>query len=259
MKFARILFEDAYEWGVIEDKYVRLIDRAPYEKWSYLGQEIKLSKAQFRAPVMPTKIVCVGENYADHAAELGHEVAPNATLFIKPITCINHPQAEIPYPSSVERLDYEGELAFVIGKRASRVKAQNAAEYILGYTLLNDVTARDVQQREGQWTRAKSYDGFAPIGPVIVTDIDTQHLTLTTRLNGEIRQQGSTEQFLWDIPTLLEFITETMTLEPGDVVATGTPKGVGSMQIGDVVEIEIPEIGVLRNTVGRRKGDQRKI
>ncbi|MGE4549358.1 MAG: fumarylacetoacetate hydrolase family protein [Intestinibacillus sp.] len=257
MKFVRILHEDAYQWGVLEDKYVRLIDGAPYEDWSYLGTEIKAAKAVLRAPATSGKIVCVGKNYADHAAELGSDVPDHPILFIKPSTCINHPGAEIPYPNSVDRLDYEGELALVIGRRASRVKPQNADQYICGFTVMNDVTARDVQQKDGQWTRAKSYDGFAPIGPCIVTDLDWRELPVTTRLNGEVRQQGNTKQFLWDIPTLLAFITEAITLEPGDVVSTGTPAGIGAMQIGDTVEVEIPGIGVLKNTVGRRKGDVR--
>lgn len=257
MKFVRILADDEYQWGVWEDKYIRLIDGAPYENWTYLGTELKAAKVQLRAPATPGKIVCVGKNYADHAAELGSEVPDHPILFIKPSTCVNHPGAEIPYPNSIERLDYEGELAVVIGRRASRIKPENADQYICGFTILNDVTARDVQQKDGQWTRAKSYDGFAPIGPCIVTDLDYRDLPVVTRLNGEVRQQGNTAQFMWDIPTLLAFITEAMTLEPGDIVSTGTPAGIGAMQLGDTVEIEIPGIGVLSNTVGRRKGDTR--
>lgn len=258
MKFVRILFEDAYEWGILEDNYVRLIDGAPYENWSYLGKEVKIAKVQFRAPVTPGKIVCVGKNYAAHAAELGTEVPENPLLFIKPASCVNYSGAEIPFPDSVEQLDYEGELAVVIGRRATRIKEQNAADYICGFTLLNDVTARDIQRKDGQWTRAKSYDGFAPIGPCIATDLDFNNLKLTTKLNGEVRQQGDTTQFIWGIPALLAFITESMTLDPGDIVSTGTPAGIGSMQIGDIVEIEIPEIGILKNTVGRRRGDVRR-
>ncbi|WP_087064686.1 fumarylacetoacetate hydrolase family protein [Intestinibacillus massiliensis] len=257
MKFVRILLDDEYQWGVLEGKYVRLIDGAPYEGWSYLGTELKASKAKFRAPAAPGKIVCVGKNYADHAAELGMEVPDQPILFLKPSTCVNDPEAEIPYPNTVGRLDYEGELAVVIGRTATRIKPQNADRYICGFTILNDVTARDVQQKDGQWTRAKSYDGFAPIGPCIESDLNYWDVPVITRLNGEVRQQGDTKQFLWDIPALLAYITECMTLEPGDIVSTGTPAGIGAMQIGDTVEIEIPGIGVLRNTVGRRKGDVR--
>lgn len=255
MKYVRVLIEGACEWGVLEDKYVRLIDGAPYERWDYLGTEIKVSKAVLRAPATPGKIVCVGKNYADHAQELGLDIPDHPVLFMKPATCVNDPEAEIPYPSSVERLDYEGELAIVIGRRASRIKPQNADRYICGFTILNDVTARDIQEKDGQWTRAKSYDGFAPIGPCIATDINYWDLPITTRLNGEVRQSGNTKDFLSDVPALLAFITEAITLEPGDIVATGTPAGIGSMQIGDAVEIEIPGIGVLKNIVGRRKGD----
>lgn len=257
MKFVRILLDNEYQWGILEDKYVRLIDGAPYEDWSYLGTEIKVSKAVLRAPVVPGKIVCVGKNYADHAAELGTEVPDHPILFIKPATCVNYPGAEIPYPNSVGRLDYEGELAIVIGRRASRIKPENADRYICGFTIMNDVTARDVQKKDGQWTRAKSYDGFAPIGPCIETEMDYSKQPIVTRLNGEVRQQGNTEQFLWDVPALLAFITEAITLEPGDVVSTGTPAGIGAMKIGDTVEVEVPGIGVLKNSVGRRKGDVR--
>lgn len=258
MKFARVLHEDEYYWASIEGNYVRLIDAAPYEKWEYLGNEIKLAKAKFRAPATPSKIVCVGKNYAEHAAELDSTVPDHPILFIKPATCVNQPNGEIPYPNSVERLDYEGELAIVIGKRASRIKPQNAMEYICGFTILNDVTARDIQQKDVQWTRAKSYDGFAPIGPIIATEVHWEDTTITTRVNGEVRQSGSTADQIWKLPELLAFITEAITLEPGDIMSTGTPAGIGAMQIGDVVEIEIPEIGVLKNTVARRKGDVRK-
>ena len=162
---------------------------------------------------------------------------------------LNHPAGTIHAPALVERLDYEGELAFIIRRRAKDVKAEDFADYILGYTCLNDVTARDVQKGDGQWTRGKSMDGFAPIGPVVTDEVDPSGLAIETRLNGAVVQQGNTSQFMTAIPQLLEFITASMTLEPGDVVTTGTPAGVGPMTPGDTVEITVQGIGTLRNHV----------
>lgn len=255
MRFVRVAHEGTPEWGVLEDGFVRLIDRAPYEKWCYAGYEIKEHKAKLLAPCEPTKIVCVGKNYYDHAVEMAEGIPETPILFLKPTTTINNPEGFIEYPASSNRVDYEGELAIVIGKKAKMVKAKDAMNYIFGYTCLNDVTARDIQKSDGQWTRGKGYDGFAPVGPCVVTDIDCGDLKIETKVNGVTCQSSRTSMFMWKIPALIEFISECMTLNPGDIISTGTPAGIGGMKIGDVVEVYIENIGVLRNTIVKRKGE----
>ena len=202
------------------------------------------------APCEPTKIVAVGQNYSDHVKEMGDEIPETPIIFIKPTGCIIAHEEKIIYPKISEIVDYEGELCFIIKKTAKNVKAQDAFEYINGYSILNDVTARDIQKSDGQWTRGKGFDTFAPIGPVVVTqDINPNALAIETRLNGEVRQSSNTSYFMHDIGAIMEFVTTCMTLYPGDVVTTGTPAGIGPMVSGDVIEIEIEGIGVLCNTV----------
>lgn len=248
MKYVRIARGGA-QWGVLEGEKVRLLSVAPYETLSFTGETLPLSACRLLAPCEPTKIVCVGKNYLDHAMELGGFVPETPILFLKGLNTLNHPEGEVHAPSFVTRLDYECELAFVVKKRAKNVKAEDYADYILGYTCLNDVTARDVQEQDGQWTRAKSMDGFCPVGPILTDELDPAALPICTRLNGKTVQQGNTEQFMHKLPALLEFITASMTLEAGDLVTTGTPAGIGPMKKGDVVEVEIPGIGILRNFV----------
>lgn len=256
MKFVRYMDNGESVWGIVEDQYVRLIDRAPWERgWCYVGTEIKSGKVKPLAPVEPRTIVCVGKNYYDHAVEMKEEIPKTPILFLKPVTALNDPDAPIYYPASSQRVDFEGELAIVIGKTASRVKAANALDYICGYTIMNDVTARDIQKGDGQWTRGKGFDGFAPAGPYLVTELDASDLKVETRLNGQVRQQGRTSQFMFKIPQLIEFITDCMTLHPGDLISTGTPAGIGPMECGDTVEIEIEGIGILKNHVVERKGE----
>jgi 2-keto-4-pentenoate hydratase/2-oxohepta-3-ene-1,7-dioic acid hydratase in catechol pathway len=191
----------------------------------------------------------VGKNYYDHALEMNEGVPERPILFLKGVNALNRPEGQVHGPDFVQRLDYEGELAFVIRKRAKNVKAKDFADYILGYTCFDDVTARDVQKEDGQWTRGKSMDGFAPVGPWVIDDVDPTDLKLETRLNGAVVQSSHTGLLMTKVPELMEFITASMTLEPGDVVATGTPAGIGPMHPGDVVEVEIEGIGVLRNFV----------
>ena len=207
-------------------------------------EEVKLL-----VPCEPTKLFCIGSNYVDHIKELGLEIPERPATFMKPVTCAIPSGENIIIPPSAQRVDYEGELAIVIRRRAKDIKAKDFSNYVLGYTCLNDVTARDVQQQDGQWTRAKSMDGFCPIGPLVTDEVDPAELLLTTRLNGKLVQQGRTVDLLTPIPQLLEFITTVMTLEPGDVVATGTPSGIGPMIPGDGVEVAIEGIGVLKNRV----------
>ena len=236
-------------WGIVKGEEVLTLSRPPYGGVEYDGGKLPLSQCKLLAPCSPTKIVCVGKNYVEHAKEMGAEPPGFPVLFMKGVNTVNCQEGAVQAPNFVKRLDYEGELAVVIRRTAKGVRAKNFADYVLGYTCLNDVTARDVQQHDGQWTRGKSMDGFCPIGPWVVDDVDPSALKLETRLNGKTVQQGSTADFITPIPQLIEFITASMTLEPGDVVATGTPAGIGPMIPGDVVEVDIEGIGVLKNHI----------
>jgi 2-keto-4-pentenoate hydratase/2-oxohepta-3-ene-1,7-dioic acid hydratase in catechol pathway len=212
------------------------------------GEVLNLKDVELLAPCQPTKIVCVGLNYVEHARELKMQLPTEPILFIKPPTAVLAPEGEIIYPQSSQQVDYEGELGVVIGKRCKNVPADEVEKYILGYTCFNDVTARDLQRKDGQWTRAKSFDTFAPVGPWIAK-IDPFRLDIQTRVNGMIKQKSNTSDMIFGVPKLVEFISGIMTLEPGDIIATGTPPGVGPLQKGDMVEVEIEGIGILRNSV----------
>ena len=207
-----------------------------------------MEDVELLAPCCPSKIVCVGLNYVEHAKELKMKLPEEPILFLKPPSAVIGPGTEIIVPKSSERVDYEGELGVVIGKRCKAIAADEAKKHILGYTCFNDVTARDLQQKDGQWTRAKSFDTFAPFGPWIAS-IDPSDADINTRVNGQIRQSSNTADLIFGVPSLIEFISNVMTLEPGDVIATGTPPGVGRLEKGDVVEVEIEGIGVLKNRV----------
>ena len=253
MKYIRIATPSGPRWAEETEEKALLLSAAPYSGGEYTGEELPLADAKLLAPCEASKMVCVGKNYFDHIKEMqesfGDAVPEKPVLFIKPSTCINDPDGAIPYPAISSRVDYEGELAVVIGRKMTHVAKEDALSYVLGYTVCNDVTARDIQKSEGQWTRGKAFDLFAPIGPRIVTGLDPAALTVMTRLNGELKQKSSTSLLITPVAELLAFITEAITLLPGDVVLTGTPAGVGAMQRGDVVEVEIPGIGVLRNRV----------
>jgi len=211
-----------------------------------------LREAKVLSPVIPSKIVCVGRNYRDHAAELGNDVPKEPLIFLKPPSSVIASGEGIRYPKLSSRVDFEGELGIVIGKRASRIGPdEDVRQYIRGYTLVNDVTARDLQKSDGQWTRGKGFDTFCPVGPFVSSDIDpiSGDLLLETYVNGVKKQSGNTRDLIFPIPELLRYITACMTLEPGDLIPTGTPAGVGPLQIGDSVEIKIEGLGVLVNTV----------
>lgn len=208
-----------------------------------------MCQCKLLAPCSPSKIVCVGKNYAEHAREMGTEPPGFPVLFLKGPNTLNRPEGAIHAPDFVAQLDYEGELGVVIRQRAKDVKAKDFTDYVLGYTCLLDATARDVQRHDGQWSRGKSMDGFCPVGPFVVDDVDPASLKVETRLNGKVVQQGNTADFITPVGRLIEFITASMTLEPGDVVATGTPAEVGPMIPGDVVEVEIEGVGILKNHV----------
>ena len=198
---------------------------------------------------LPSKIVCVGRNYADHAKELGNEVPSEPILFLKPPSAVIAHGAKIVLPPQSQRVEHESELAIVIGKEARNVSAARWRDYVQGFTCANDVTARDLQKKDVQFTRGKSFDTFCPLGPWIETDLDPSALRVLARVNGAIRQDGNTRQMIFPPPVLVEFITSIMTLLPGDVILTGTPAGVGPLASGDTVEIEIEGIGTLRNVV----------
>lgn len=198
---------------------------------------------------IPGKIIGIGQNYRAHAAEMGKGIPEEPLMFLKPPSAIILDGAAIERPSGYERVDFEGELGVVIGKRAQRVSRASALSFVRGYTCVNDVTVRDLQKKDGQWTRAKGFDTFCPFGPRIVPGLDPTNLRITTRLNGTVKQDSSTSDMIFDVATLIEFVSRHMTLEPGDLITTGTPSGVGNLSVGDVVEVEISGIGVLKNSV----------
>lgn len=202
------------------------------------------------APLNPTKIICVGKNYAKHAAEMGGEVPAEPLIFMKPPSALLDSGASIVMPSQSERVDYEGEIGIIIGRRATKVSQADAWSYVESILPLNDVTARDLQAKDNQWTRAKGFDSFCTVGtPVPVADVDLDALGVTTRVNGEVRQEGDASDMVFDIPTIIEYISNVMTLEPGDLIATGTPEGIGPLQAGDVVEVEVRGVGKVSNPV----------
>jgi 2-keto-4-pentenoate hydratase/2-oxohepta-3-ene-1,7-dioic acid hydratase in catechol pathway len=217
------------------------------------GVRFALDQVRLLAPILPSKVVCIGRNYADHIAELGNQRPTEPIIFLKPSTSVVGAGDPIRRPTAISaRIDYEGELAVVIGRVCRDVPAERAAEVIFGYTCANDVTARDLQSKDGQWTRAKGFDTFCPLGPWIETDVNASDLALATRLNGEIKQESRTSLLLNDIPTLVAFVTAVMTLLPGDVLLTGTPAGIGPMDKGDEVSVTIEGIGTLANPVTDR-------
>jgi 2-keto-4-pentenoate hydratase/2-oxohepta-3-ene-1,7-dioic acid hydratase in catechol pathway len=218
------------------------------EKPFLVFDPLPLAEATLLPPVTPSKILCVGRNYRDHVHELGHQIPAEPLIFMKPPSSLLAPGGLVRMPAVSARVDYEGELALVIGRRASKIDPADWRSYVRGYTLANDVTARDLQKKDGQWTRAKGFDTFCPVGPIVSDEIDpAAGVTIETRVNGERRQQGSTRDFLFSIPKLLAWITAAITLEPGDLLLTGTPAGVGPLQNGDLVEVSIGGLGTLGN------------
>ena len=212
---------------------------------------VALEEAELLAPVRPSKIVCIGRNYRAHAAELGHDVPPEPLLFLKPNSALLAPGGVVRRPKISQRVDYEGELGVVIGKTCYQPPAdQDVREFILGYTCVNDVTARDLQKKDDQWSRAKGFDTFCPVGPVVVDGLDPwAGVGVETRVNGAVRQSGNTRDFIFPLDVIIRHIAQAMTLFPGDLIATGTPEGVGPVVAGDVIEVSVEGVGVLRNSV----------
>lgn len=243
------------QWGILVEDVVYPVDRAPYEVGA-AGQPLQTSstprsidQVRLLAPVTPSKVVCVGRNYAEHAAEFGNEAPPEPLIFLKPPSSIIGPDAPVVYPAISERVDHEGELAVVIGRRSRHLREEDASDAIFGYTVANDVTARDLQRKDGQWTRGKGFDTFGPVGPWVDTEFDPANRAVRCSVNGELRQESNTDLMMHSVPRILAYVTEFMTLEAGDLVMTGTPAGVGPVQPGDVMLVEVEGLGELRNSV----------
>jgi len=243
-------------FGVVEgdgaEATIAEIEGHPIGTFRLTGRELPRADVRLLAPIIPSKVVAIGKNYAEHAAEMGGDAPVAPLIFLKPSTAVTGPGDPIAYPPSSERVDYEGELAVVVGRLCRDVPVETAYDVVLGYTCANDVTARDQQRTDGQWARAKGYDTFCPLGPWISTDIEPDDLAISTTLNGEVKQAGRTSQLMHGIPTLIAYITTCMTLLPGDVILTGTPAGIGPMRVGDEVAVTIEGIGTLTNPVVAR-------
>lgn len=251
MKIARFSHQDAIRYGIVDDGELVVLSGDPmFAGFDTTGERVALSDVALLAPVIPrSKVVCIGKNYHDHAAEMGGEAPAEPLMFLKPNTSVIGPNDVIVRPTSLSsHTDYEGELAVVIGRIAKNVPAERANDYIFGYTVANDVTARDLQRTDGQWSRAKGFDTFCPVGPVIETDLDLDSAAITTRVNGEVRQQGPVSDMIHGIGDLVAYASAVFTLLPGDLILTGTPAGVGPFEAGDTVEVEVNGIGILRNT-----------
>lgn len=259
MKYCRFEYDGTPQFGLIEtvggrEQITRIVtfqQGNALEPGSKKISGIPPADATLLAPVQPSKIVCIGRNYREHAAELGHDVPTEPLIFLKPPTAVIGPGETIVRPRISARVDHEGELGVVIGKKCRNVRTdENVKQYILGYTCVNDVTARDLQKKDGQWTRSKGFDTFCPVGPIVTDEIDPwQGIAVETRLNGGVRQQGNTCDLIFPLDIVIRHISQVMTLLPGDLIATGTPSGVGPMQAGDVVEVTLEGIGALRNPV----------
>jgi 2-keto-4-pentenoate hydratase/2-oxohepta-3-ene-1,7-dioic acid hydratase in catechol pathway len=249
MRVCRFRNAGQERYGTIEGPLVRPLSAAPWAGGLPDGKPVALADVQLLAPVEPSKVVCVGRNYRAHAKELGNEVPTTPLLFLKPPSSVVGPQDAIRCPEQSKEVHHEAELGVVMGRPLSRASAVEAKLAVFGYTCLNDVTARDIQREEKQFTRAKGFDTFCPVGPVVETALDPMDVSVVCRVNGTEKQRGHTRDMVFDPFALLAFISSVMTLWPGDVVATGTPEGVGAIQRGDWVEVEIGGIGVLRNPV----------
>ncbi|HQN44714.1 MAG TPA: fumarylacetoacetate hydrolase family protein [Anaerolineaceae bacterium] len=250
MRFVRYtLGQVAPTFGWLIEDRIGPLDGSPFDSYRRQEATIPLSSVRLLAPVLPGKIICIGRNYVEHAREHNAEVPETPLLFLKPPSSVIGPGDKIILPPQSQQVEHEGELAVVIGRRGRWIPMEQALDYVLGYTIGNDVTARDLQRRDGQWTRGKGFDTFCPLGPWIDTDFDPADALLTCRVNAEIRQMATIRDMVFTIPQLITFISSVMTLEPGDVILTGTPAGVGPMVAGDTVTVEIEGLGELKNPV----------
>lgn len=250
MRLGRLRWAGEIRWARFEDDRVYWLEGNPFGECRQGAEVTSLAGVRFMSPCTPTKIVAVGLNYLSHAEEVGASVPSEPLFFLKPPSAVLAHGESIVYPVGLSnRVDYEGELAVVIGRSAKGVSPSAALDHVLGYTCANDVTARDLQRRDGQWSRAKGFDTFCPLGPVISTDLEPWDLAIRTRLNGNVRQESSTKEMIFPVEELISHVSAAMTLEPGDVLLTGTPAGVGELKPGDRVEVEIEGIGTLANSV----------
>ncbi len=251
MRVARFSHQDTIRFGIVDGPEIVVLAGDPmFAGFETTDERIPLADIALLAPVIPrSKVVCIGRNYRDHAAEMGNDVPTSPMLFFKPNTAVVGPGDAVVLPAGSDFISFEGELAAVIGRIAKNVSAENALDYVFGYTIANDLTARDWQKSDGQWARAKGFDTSCPLGPAIETEFDvTGDAVITTRLNGEVRQQGPISDMIFGLPEIIAHASAAFTLLPGDVILTGTPAGVGQISAGDVVEVEITGLGILRNT-----------
>jgi len=256
VRIVRFALADQIAYGVVEGDAddpasltVTAIDGHPFAAFDRTSVTLPLSQVRVLPPVLPSKVIGIGKNYADHAREMGGEAPATPVMFLKPSTAVIGDGDPIVLPPQSRQVEYEGELAVVIGRLAREVPHDRAAEAILGYTCANDVTARDLQRSDGQWTRAKGFDSFAPLGPWIVTDVDVSDVVIQTRLDGEVVQSGRTSQMVHSVAEIVAFVSETMTLLPGDVILTGTPAGVGPIRGGQRVSVSVAGVGTISNPV----------
>ena len=250
MKLGRLFSESKGEfWGVVEKDSVLVCKESwfPTGKVELVGEELPLSEVRILSPVLPGKIVAIALNYRSHAKEMGKPLPDEPLFFLKPSTAVIGYGDTIVMPPMSQRVDYEGELALVISKKAKNVSEIDALSYVLGYTCMNDVTARDLQKKDGLFCRAKGFDTFAPLGPWIETELDPSSVEVTTKVNGEVRQKGNTSDLIFGVSKLISFISQVMTLEPGDVISTGTPSGISPLSHGDTVEVTVEGVGTLKN------------
>jgi 2-keto-4-pentenoate hydratase/2-oxohepta-3-ene-1,7-dioic acid hydratase in catechol pathway len=252
MKLCRFSHAGKVGVGEVENDRIRVHGGDRIGASERTGETILLEQVRLLAPVMPGKIVAIGQNYSEHARELGHAVTPEPLIFLKPPSAVLDPGGTIVMPRASQRVDYEAELGVVIGRTAHNLRDdEDPLAYVLGYCCVNDVTARDLQKKDVQFTRGKGFDTFCPMGPWIETHLDPGAVRVRSRVNGQVRQDGITSDMIFNVPCLIRYISGIMTLQPGDLIATGTPAGVGPLAEGDIVEIEVEGIGVLRNPVGR--------
>ena len=251
MKYVRFIYNGVERYGALAGDRIRVAEGSPFTSYFMLtSEEIPYESAKLLPPAPFSKAVCIGLNYRDHAEEFGLPVPETPVVFLKPSTSATGHDSTIVYPEMCHRLDYEAELAVVIGKEAKNAREEDALSYVLGYTIANDVTARDLQPKNGQWTIAKGFDTFMPLGPYISDEVKADTLMITSRVNGETKQKSNTSNLIFTVPYLISYISHVMTLLPGDIISTGTPGGISGMHKGDIVEIEIEGLGVLRNTIG---------
>lgn len=253
MRLARIRVDGTVRYAELEAEEAYILTGSPFNRGTRTGELVRLDETELRCPIEPSKILCIGRNYVAHIRELGHEIPKEPVLFLKPpSSLIGHGDAIVLPPESA-RVDHEAELGVVFGKRARNVRAEEALDYVYGYTAVGDITARDLQPKDGQWARAKGFDTFCPVGPWVTTGLDPARLRVQARVNGATRQDGETALMMCDVPALIAYASRVMTFEPGDLLVTGTPEGVGRLDAGDVLEIEVrgkddgdPGVGVLR-------------